>query len=288
MRRRHRILVSILIYMVCLSPIIYGLHLHGWDSVVFFSPRYTPPTMDFDVDFLGYRFDGNNLVIRLRLINLGELDVSIIGFDADLTTSEGEYIADLVPSLPVDVPSKSYADMEFTMFFGRDVMATLVSYFLSNADPLFYINGTVVVKVYSSKAYVPFNMGLPVPRELRDLFSPSLWINFYRFDLRHDGPVVILNVSNPTMVTWNLEDVDMVLMHINGSVYGSASLLSPVSIEAGSYKLVSLSLSIEAVDPISLYNFLVRSELLLYGGITLSIDGFSTDIDVNIPLQLTS
>jgi hypothetical protein len=43
--------------LAAMLPIVYGLAAHGWDVRSMLAPSYTPPKVDFRLEFSGFRLD---------------------------------------------------------------------------------------------------------------------------------------------------------------------------------------------------------------------------------------
>lgn len=286
MRRRHRFLITIVVYIICLSPILYGLNLYAWDPIEFFRPRYTPPSMDFDIDVLEYRFIQDKLAIVIEIANIGDIDIIITDSNLSLYSSDWLWIADLEPDLPVNLPSGESRNMTIYMALDRDVLVRAVKYIISTDRYMFWVNGTIVAVVYSSKAYVPFKMALQPPSDALVLLEPRLDIEIFSVNPAEDGLYIYVNVSNPTLVDWVVERADLRLVHSNGSVIGGLSLIEAVTVEAGGYEIATLFLSYDEVGPISLIRLLVGGDLWIRGSITVRFGPASVDVDVDIPLGM--
>lgn len=284
MRRLTRIFISLIAFALAISPVTYGLYMNDWDVEAFFTPQYSPPRIDFDMEMLGYDFNGSTLVIGLLLENLGELDVTIDRFNVSVYASRDINLGVLRQSHPIEVPAGESSTLALYLDVDEDTIVSLLEYILSSSGYSFKLSGVVEVTVFSSKVYFPINMGLPFPDELLNSLKPELYVELYSVGVDVDRVVVVLNVSNPTLIPWRVEWVDLWLRLGNGTGIGNLALDRAVDIGPGSSELISVSMPIGDVDPLIILGYLRGYELRVVGTIVVAFETISVDISVDIPL----
>jgi hypothetical protein len=75
--------------LAAILPIVYGLAAHGWDVRGMLTPSYTPPKVDFRLEFSGFRLDKRGLYADSRSQTWGRLRRCLKGLMRRLSDQMG-------------------------------------------------------------------------------------------------------------------------------------------------------------------------------------------------------
>jgi LEA14-like dessication related protein len=87
--------------IMVIAPIIYGINSCGWNIQAFVTPSYSPPKIDFHVEFSGLRFEDKQLLAIFKLTNLGEVRIVFDALNATVYGPDGEALAPAILYKPV-------------------------------------------------------------------------------------------------------------------------------------------------------------------------------------------
>jgi hypothetical protein len=149
--------------LATMLPIVYGLAAHGWDVRSMLAPSYTPPKVDFRLEFSGFRLDRRGLYADFKVTNSGEVKAVFEGFNASAFGPDGKTLAPAV----LDKPIISLPGQTETMILKVEVdeaaLSRFASYFMEGRDRIrVEVRGEAIIRVFGSKVTAPISSSFEI------------------------------------------------------------------------------------------------------------------------------
>jgi len=148
-------LILLLSVAASLAPIIYALNKYEWDIQAMVMPSYSPPKVDFRIDYSGVKFEGRQLHVAFKLVNLGEVDVTFKNVNATAYTPDGEVLAPVILDKPVTSYPNSTEALILKININEAALNKLLQYFEKQDRINVGIRGEASISVFGTKARVP-------------------------------------------------------------------------------------------------------------------------------------
>lgn len=158
-----RALTLLLSAFAAVSPIIYGLGIHGWNIQAMLTPLYSPPKIDFRLEPSGLRFDGRYLYAEFKLTNLEEVKVVFEGFNGESYGPDGKVLAPTTLDKAITSPPGSTETLTLKVEVGEAALSRLTSYFMEGKDRIsIEVRGEAVIRVFGSKVTAPISSSFEI------------------------------------------------------------------------------------------------------------------------------
>jgi hypothetical protein len=158
-----KVIVLLLSALTSVLPIVYGLAFNGWSVRSMLTPSYTPPKVDFRLEFSGFKLDRGGLYMDFKVTNLGEVKAVFEGFNASAFGPDGKSLA---PAM-LDKPIISLPGQTETMILKVEVDEAALSRFASNfmegRDRIrVEVRGEAIIRVFESKVTAPISTSFEI------------------------------------------------------------------------------------------------------------------------------
>jgi hypothetical protein len=160
-----RIVMISLSIGVGLGPIVFALNQYGWNITPLITPSYSPPKVDFRMEFTGFRVIDKEPKAVLRLTNLGEIGLELVGLNATAYGPSGEAVAPVTLAHPVTSSPGSVKEVVLDISLSEGSVTRLLPYFRDRGYVDIEVKGEVFVKVFGSVVTVPLTTSFRLSRE---------------------------------------------------------------------------------------------------------------------------
>ena len=269
--KRVKALFLIVSLIISTAPIIYGLNESRWDLSAFFSPRYSPPRIDFRSRIVYVNFTMGDIVMGMEVENLGEIGVRIEDFVGKAMVEGGVVIANISLLKPVDIDAGTKRLIELVVELSDVGITRLASYIISGGERLTVI-GKVYAKVLSSMVEFPMNMTLYIPSEVVDRLTPDVSMSIVDLDFVGGNIVLVVEVRNRSPYQINVTSANLSLLYMNGTKFADLKLARGASIGPESASRLEFLAKIGDRDPMEIFELLssgsmrVSGEVIVYVG----------------------
>jgi hypothetical protein len=149
--------------LAAILPIVYGLAAHGWDVRSMLAPSYTPPKVDFRLEFSGFKLDKGGLYMDFKVTNLGEVKVMFEGFNASAFGPDGKVLAPAVLDKPIISLPGSTENMILKIEVDEVALSRFASYLMEGRDRIrVEVRGEAIVRVFGSKVTAPLSTSFEI------------------------------------------------------------------------------------------------------------------------------
>lgn len=137
------------------APVIYALNKYEWNIQAMVMPSYSPPKVDFRLEHSGVKFEGGQLYVAFKLVNLGEVDVTFENVNAAAYAPDEEALAPVILDKPVTSHSNSAEALILKISINEASLNKLLQYFEKQDRINVGIRGEASISVFGTKARVP-------------------------------------------------------------------------------------------------------------------------------------
>lgn len=160
-----KILKTSLMLLMVFGPLVFALNLYEWNVSALFTPQYTPPRIDFNVDFKGIRFVNRNLTLLCQLQNTGEVKVELVGMEAYAYAPDMEPIAPVKLEKSVVSNPNSTQNFNIIITFDDYALQKLSQYFQTQGEAPVKISGEIYLRIFGSSITAPIEFTLRLKQE---------------------------------------------------------------------------------------------------------------------------
>jgi len=142
-----------------LSPIVYGLSIHGWNLWAMIAPTYNPPKIDFRLEPSGLKLERGRLYLELKVTNAGEVKVVFEGLNAELYSPDGRALASAKLERAVALLPGSTEALALRLEVGEAALKGLASYAFRGLDRIkVEVRGEAALRVFGSRVVAPLSL----------------------------------------------------------------------------------------------------------------------------------
>ena len=111
--------LTFLMIFAFIGPLIYGLYVYNWNLNTFLGLNNLQKKLDLDVEISYIYLDKGEVIVKLTLINTGDIPLNITKIDSILTLSSKEFNVKLDSSVSfpkpivIDVQGKRMLELRF-------------------------------------------------------------------------------------------------------------------------------------------------------------------------------
>ena len=284
------IATNLLFVIAFLGPITYGFMRYNWDLAEYVNPNYVPPNISFSSSIKGFNYSDNRLYIFLMVDNMGEVDVSMNYLNATLYGEDGRAITDVYLESPVNILHNTSKEMIMYMLLNSSSVENLVKYYLETNNLRFIIRGSLGVEVYSSLAVFPLQIPVNVPEEFLNKYLIGVDGNITEIKVSREGVIFILELINPTIVSWTIYGIDLKLYTETGVLIGYLGLKNHVVIPSEGISEAELVLTFVP----DAYNLLIKyfggadeKFFNIEGDVTLEYNGYTYTFQLRQSVEIS-
>jgi LEA14-like dessication related protein len=157
-----RAIMWLLSLIVVVAPIIYAMDNYGWNIQALVMPSYSPPKIDFHMEFSSIRFENRQLFAVFRLSNLGEVKIIFEALNATVYGPDGKALAQAMLDKPVISQPNSTEPLILKASFDEAAFKNLLSYFEDRDHVSVEIRGMVSTRIFGSKVTAPISTSFEV------------------------------------------------------------------------------------------------------------------------------
>lgn len=148
-----------------LGPIVYALTQYGWDIPTLFTPKYSPPKVDFTINTKDTKVKNNNLQTICELKNKGEVKVTLYAINTSVYGPDQKKIAPANLFEPVLSAPQSIENFTMTTSLTDSVLLKLQHYFREQNEIKAQIRGEANMQVLGSNVTTPLQVSITIKAE---------------------------------------------------------------------------------------------------------------------------
>ena len=147
------------------GPLTYALNQYGWDIPALFTPKYTPPKIDFKLGFKGVRLINRQLVLTYELQNLGEVGVELLDVEAFAYTPDMQPLTSVKLEKAVTSTPNSTQTFNIVLPLNNSIVEKLSQYFQPQGEVALRISGRLHIRILGSSVTAPIELTLQLKPE---------------------------------------------------------------------------------------------------------------------------
>lgn len=160
-----KVLMLMLSIGSAIGPLVYALKQYEWDVSVLFTPKYSPPKVDFTINIKDVRVKTGELQTICELKNRGEVKVALYAVNASVYGPDQKKIAPVNLLKPVLSAPQSAENFTLTIILNDSILSKFYPYFKEQNEIEAQIRGEANIKVFGSNVTAPLQVSINVKAE---------------------------------------------------------------------------------------------------------------------------